>query len=119
MLERWDGKIHRDSINEKASARMTTQVMWRVNSEVEPLTNNQGMNAMTVVMTPNTTGLATNWAPAMEALTPPPIRCASLWMPSPTTIASSTTIPSTNRKAKVDSMFSETPTEPSNTKAPA
>ncbi len=90
-----------------------------MNSEVDPLTKIQGKNAITVVITPNKTGLATSCAPAIDAFTPPPIRLASLCMPSPTTIASSTTIPSTSKNANVESMFKDTPTDPSKTKAPA
>ena len=119
MLDRCEGRIKSDSTSEKHRARITTQVMCRVNSEVEPLTNIQGKKASIVVMTPNTTGLATSWAPAIDALTPPPIRLASLCIPSPTTIASSTTIPSTSKNAKVDSMFRDTPTDPNSTNAPA
>ena len=119
IVDRCEGRIHSASISEKTRARITTQVMWRVNSLVEPLRNSHGRKAMMVVSTPKMTGLATSCAPAIEDSTPPPMRCASEWMPSPTTIASSTTMPSTSRKAKVDSMFRETSTEGSSTKAPA
>ena len=111
--------MNSDSISEKPSARITTQVMWRVNSLVESFRKIHGRKAMMVVTTPKITGLATSIVPSTAALMLSVVSCPLLWMPSPTTMASSTTIPSTSRKAKVDSIFNDTPTVGNNTNAPA
>ena len=75
---------------------------------VTPDTNSIGVNAAIVVSTPKITGTMTSYVPRIAALVPLPVRVCVLWMFSPTTIASSTTMPSTRMNANSDIMLIET-----------
>ena len=98
----------------------TTKVICCVNTRVGPVTKAQGRNAMMVVRTPKMTGFITSWVPRTAASMPSrrPLS-TSLWMFSPTTMASSTITPITSSTAKVDRMFQDTPMTGKNMMLPA
>ena len=64
-----------------------------------PGTNSIGAKAAMVVSTPKVTGASTSSVPRTAALVRFPVRTCVVWMFSPTTMASSTTMPSTKMNA--------------------
>ena len=106
------------STSEIASTRATTTGMT-LNSW--PQASSKGNNAKKVtivVSAPTSTGPATARTPAMDAATPfcPSSRCRA--MLSPTTTASSTTMPVTTKNANIVSWLMLTPAASKNTSAP-
>ena len=81
------------------SATMTTTPMTPKKSVMAPSTSTRGRNAATVVSTPKITGMETSQVPSMAACMGGLPICSCEWMRSPTTMASSTRMPSTNMKA--------------------
>ena len=83
-----------------------------------PVTNSSGANAAIVVKTPITTGPMTPLTPRKAPTTPRCPASCSVMMFSPTTTASSTTIPSTMIRANRETMLILTPRKSKNRKAP-
>ena len=104
------GRISRDSMSEKTSAATTTKLICEVKDRSGPLRKAQGRNTMIVVKTPKITGFITACVPIWAAFKPTlrPVS-TSLWMFSPTTIASSTMTPITRSTAKRDNRLNDTP----------
>ena len=74
----------------------------------QPGTNNIGAKAAIVVRTPKITGMATRCVPSTAPRTPGKPACWRAKMLSPTTIASSTTIPSTRMNENSEIIFTDT-----------
>ena len=75
----------------------------------QPGTNNIGPKAAIVVKTPNITGIETRFAPSTAPSTPGMPACWRAKILSPTTIASSTTIPRTRMNENSEIMLTDTP----------
>ncbi len=105
---KWAGRISKHSIKEPSNTRMTTMGMLRMIFPMVPLPRRRGQKAATVVSTAKTTGRPTSRVPSTD-----PCRGSS---PSsylrntfsPTTMASSTTMPNTIIKANREIMFMDT-----------
>jgi len=113
------GRINSVSTSEKASARITTSEMARVNSAVPPPTIIHGAKKIIVVSTANTTGIMTIFTPLMAASTPVSPSSTLEWIASPTIIASSTITPITSRNEKLEIMLNETSNNGSSAIPPA
>ena len=108
FLERWAGRINRDSTSEPKSTTMTTSGMLRSSLPMTPLPMSRGPKATMVVRTEKITGRPTSMAPSVAALKGgSPSSCLRNIF-SPMIMASSTTIPRTMIKAKSDIMFMDT-----------
>jgi len=88
---------------------MTTIGTWPMNLPIIPSICDRGRKAKTVVSTAMITGTATSRVPSMAAAVRLMPRSRRVKTFSPTTIASSTTMPSTTMKANIEIMFSEAP----------
>ena len=108
MFDRCAGRMTRDSTSENRRHGITMTGMTLKIFPIEPGTKSIGMNAATVVKTANTMGVDISQAPSMAPRNPCPWCCWCVWMFSPTTMASSTTIPNTRMKAKMDKTLMET-----------
>ena len=118
MPDTWEGSTNSDSINEKISVQITTMGITFISLPSGPGNMIKGANAMMVVSTEKMTGFCTSWAPSIAPLTPViPWRCL-LNTFSPTIMASSTTMPSTNIKANNEIIFKEPPKLGNNINAP-
>ncbi len=108
--ERWAGSTKSDSSNEIASTEITTMGMFRKNFPEMPGTKSSGAKKTQVVMMEKQTGIATDLAPTTAAFSLETPSDRSWWIDSPTTIASSTTMPSVTMNAKSEIMLMETST---------
>ena len=88
-----------DSIKEKIKQNTTTKPIDLLKAAPGSLSKTKGKNTAIVVNTPNVAGIATRLTPRMTLSVVWPCCSISSWALSPITIASSTTIPSTNIKA--------------------
>ena len=77
-----------------------------------------GTNATMLVMIAKVTGMATKWVPMIDACKDFSPLHPRVYTDSPTTIASSTKIPSTTIKANRDTRLIDAPTNPIVAKAP-
>ena len=117
--ERCDGRIRKASTSDMPSTAITTIGTWPRICPNVPVSSSSGAKAAMVVSTPMNTGEKTPRTPAIEASGPtcsPASR--SVMMFSPTTTASSTTIPMTMINANSDTMLMFTPRYGSSRKAP-
>ena len=96
---KWAGRMSWDSMMLNTSATMTTTPMVPKKLPMPPSTSTKGRNAATVVSTPKITGMETSQVPSMAAWVGDLPICSWVWMRSPTTMASSTRMPSTRMKA--------------------
>ena len=101
----WAGKISFDSINEKIKHRIITTPIALENAAPGPDAIACGKKAAMVVSTPNVAGIATRLTPRITLSSEWPCFSISALADSPTTIASSTTIPSTIIKANSDTIL--------------
>ena len=97
-----------DSISEKISTTIVTTGMILHTFPKAPSTNIIGEKVTIVVKTANITGFATWYAPSNAASGPLSPLFLNICMFSPTTIASSTTIPSTRMKVNSEIILMET-----------
>ena len=88
---------------------MTTSGTLLMILPVEPGTVSRAQKAVTVVNTEKMTGALIRCAPRIAVVSPSRSRLRSAKMFSPTTIASSTTIPSASTRAIIENMLMETP----------
>ena len=82
------------SMSEKTRQQMTTAAMNPYAWPRVPTANIRGRKATAVVTTPKVTGTSTSWAPSIAPASLPPPRDCAEWTFSPTTTASSTSMPS-------------------------
>ena len=108
---RWAGKTSSDSTIEKIRTPITISGMLRENCPMVPGMNSIGVKATIVVRIAKITGFDISEVPVVAAQSPsflPRSVCRLWWIFSATTIASSTTIPSTMMNANREIMFTET-----------
>ena len=97
---------------------MTINGIATINFPCVPGTKNMGAKETIVVSTPNTTGTHTSLVPSMAPVTPCLSLACLLSMFSATTIASSTTMPSTKMNARSEIMLIVTSKAGISAKAP-
>jgi len=117
-VARCAGRISSDSISEKASTAITTTAAGIMNRPIMPSTVKSGAKAVTVVRTAKRTGQPTSSTPRVAAACGPSPRSRRAKTLSPTTMASSTTMPSERMKAKSEIMLRVTPNQGSTQKPP-
>ena len=66
-VERWAGRMNRDSTSERASTAITITGMTPRNLPIIPSTKNRGVKAATEVRIENTTGVPTSRVPSTAA----------------------------------------------------
>src|SRR5690606_15630479 len=112
------GKIARDSNRENTRVVMTTIGTALISMPSGPGKNSSGRNATMVVITENNTGWYTSITPTKAASVPVSPSSCRAWMDSPTTTASSTTMPSTRIKANKEIKLIEVAVSGSTNKVP-
>ena len=118
-LARCAGRINSDSISEKSRLTITMIGRPRTSFPIEPGTASIGRNAATVVSTPKITGVARPCAPRIAPSSLLALRFCSTCVFSPTTIASSTRMPSTSTRPIREIQLIETPRNGSTAKVPS
>jgi len=108
-LARWPGRTSCDSISEKMRTGIAISGITRQICASAPCTLNIGRNAAMVVITAAKTGVRTDLLPRSAAASGDRVLPRSCMMFSPTTIASSTTMPRTSKNTNSEIMFKETP----------
>jgi hypothetical protein len=106
---RCDGRMNNDSSSENSRQLITMIGTTRVMRPMGPGRKASGANAATVVSTPNVTGTTMVWAPRIAPNSFLPIFDCWVWVFSPTTMASSTTIPSTTMKPSRETKLTDIP----------
>ena len=107
-----------DSISEKKSAGITTSGISFINFPSHPGRKSIGTNATILVMMAKVTGMATKCVPMIDACKDFSPFEPRVYTDSPTTIASSTKIPSTTINANKETRLIDAPTNPMVAKAP-